>query len=310
VVVAVVAALVVIGAATAFFFLRDDDGVSGLTLHEWYSTACLVDANGDDVLDVGGRMGRPGSESQRVMVFDGIDGSEIWSSEPEYGFEAWVMCLSPSTIGVARPDFSVDLYGANGGPPKTMKVADAVNQYGATDDCARLQLLDGTSVTIDLPSRERGECEADLTHSTVGDPITETFDYARSVEWDDATYLAQPKERGTPTLTLSATRDERTLWETPLRYKSVDRQALLAVTPDTVLTYGVDPADDDRGVLVGLDRKTGEVRFEQPVLSRFSTSVSSELSFNGRHAILAVAYGVRAFDPSTGEVVWNAGGRR
>jgi hypothetical protein len=309
VVLGVVAALVAGGGATAFFVVGAAGGsVSGLT--EWYSTACLVDANGDDVLDVAGRMGRPGSDAHRILVLDGIEGTKLWESEPRYGFESWVMCLSSSTIGVAQRDFTVELYAADGGAPDSDRLTDVVTQYGASDDCAQLKLADGTSVHFDLPSRTRGDCLAELSHDVYGDPLSPTFDYTRRVERGGTFYTAAPKERGTPTLTVSARRDDETLWEIDLGYMPIQRQTLLTVADDTVLTYAVTPADSDHGVLVGLDRETGATKFENRIANRFSTSISSELSFNGRHAILVVAFGVRAFDPSTGELVWNLGNRR
>lgn len=83
----------------------------------------------------------------------------------------------------------------------------------------------------------------------------------------------------------------------------------MAVTPDTVVTYAVAPGSADHGVLVGLDRADGSVRFESTQRNRWSTSVSSDLVYNGRHLVIAWGFGLHAQDPRTGERVWKIGGR-
>jgi outer membrane protein assembly factor BamB len=295
--------MLVIGGVTWVFL---GSGSTSLLFSEWYGVACSVDANGDDVIDFAGRIGRPGTGPHRVAVVDGIDGSVLWTSEAKHGWESWVMCLSSDRFAVAQPDFSVDLYAASGGAPKTTRLADGVIQYGSKDDCALFYLKDGSSVGMALPSGDRVECDTELTHAMTGTRRGETD---AVVELDGSTYVAEARDRGTPTLTLRAEADGEVQWSVALRHAAIDRsQVPLAVTPDAVLTYGTAPGSDE-GVLVGLDRSDGRVRFEATQRNRWSNRPSSGLVYNGRHVVIGWGFGLHAYDPRTGERVWKVGGR-
>jgi hypothetical protein len=304
-----IGSMVAIGVA-GYAFLGPGFGSSSLLFSEWYGTACLVDANGDDVLDVAGRVGRPGSSSQQIVVVDGIDGSILWTSEGKYDHEAWVMCFSEESIGVALPNFTVELYSATGGEPKSIKLADAARDYGADEECVPISLADGTTVGLRLPSGERGTCEAALSHRVTGGLITEVHEYTNEMERDGTTYIVEPKKKGTQTLTVRARREGETVWTTPLGYALVERGlAPLAVTPQTIITYGAAPGSSDQGVLIGLDRSDGTPRFEMVQRNRWSGKFLSSLLYNGRHILLGWGFGLHAYDVSTGERVWKIGGR-
>jgi hypothetical protein len=62
---------------------------AGMLLDEWYSAPCLVDANGDDVLDVAGRFAAPGSERWRVGVVDGKTGASYIIATWGFGLHAY-----------------------------------------------------------------------------------------------------------------------------------------------------------------------------------------------------------------------------
>jgi LSD1 subclass zinc finger protein len=306
---AIVASLIgmaVVGGA-GYVFLGPGVGSTSTLFAEWYTVACPVDANGDDVIDFAGRVGRPGMSPHRIAVIDGIDGSILWTSEAKHGWESWVMCLGQNQFAVAQPDFRLDLYDARGGEPKALTLADRPLQYGSADGCLQIHLADGSTVGVRLPSGERGDCDAVLTHQVTGGPVRDTANPI--LEVDGTTYAAVPKEQGTPTLTIQAEGAAR--WSVPLRYAAIDRsRPALAVTPSTVVTYGIAPGNSDEGVLVGLDRTDGTARFEIAQRNRWSAKVSSDLVYNGRYVVMGWGFGLHAYDPETGDRVWKIGGRR
>ncbi len=74
--------VVVVAASTTFGFVPGfgSASVSSLFL-EWYTPACLVDANGDGVLDVAGLSAGPGSDTWKLRMVDGATGSVLWSEK-------------------------------------------------------------------------------------------------------------------------------------------------------------------------------------------------------------------------------------
>src|SRR5690606_4113966 len=78
-----VAALVLVGSGAAALW----GGTAGNLFSEWFGTACLVDANGDDVLDVVGRSGSIGGETQALTIVDGRDGAVLWKGPADVGHE-------------------------------------------------------------------------------------------------------------------------------------------------------------------------------------------------------------------------------
>jgi hypothetical protein len=304
----VVAAL---GLSTAgYVFLGPGVGSTTLLLSEWYGVACLVDANGDEVLDFVGRVGRPGATSHRLAVVDGRDGSLVWSSAPDYDYLSHVLCLSDHTFGVVRPGFRLELHAATGGEPTTLSFADEPMSYGGSDECAKIGLKDRTEVGLRLPSGDEGACGVELTHHVVGSRAGRDWNTEQRLERDGVTYVVEPKQQGTPMLTVRAEQGERTLWTTPLSYALIGRdRAMLELTPDMVVTYGAAPTDSKDGVLIGLDRSSGAVRFAVAQRNRWSNNSVSELMYNGRYVVMTWGLGLHAYDPRSGERAWKIGGR-
>src|SRR5690606_5520913 len=114
------------------------------------------------------------------------------------------------------------------------------------------------------------------------DPGSET-----RIEHDGTSYVVTRKT-GTPALRVRAERDGNVQWNVPLRYVATDtsQDLPLAVTPDMAIIYGTAPSDRDHGVLVGLDRATGTVRYEAVQGSTWSSKYVSPPLYNGRYVVM------------------------
>ncbi len=83
--IAVVGGVVAAGIAITTGAIRRGSATDllGASLH-WQSPACLVDANGDGVLDVGGLSG-PRSEQVTPTIVDGATGKVLWQGKEPRG---------------------------------------------------------------------------------------------------------------------------------------------------------------------------------------------------------------------------------
>ncbi len=313
------------------------------TFAEWYSSGCLVDANGDDVLDVAGWMGSP-SDQNVLTVVDGITGKKIWSHGGEYASGSLVVCLDESHVGVARPDFAMEIFSSKDPDPAvTVQFTDQVSSYAVGDGCAMIVTQDGQKRGTSLSDGSQVECATIEPHliwnnpgmssaSGIGYIVAYSVDEKLRVrrvdmpELEDVgytdkgpnrielrhgalTFVASARETGTPVLALSAKSNGKKLWNAPLRYTAVGGSNIgLVLAPGMLVTFGSLPGDTNGGVIVGIDPATGNVVYEKEQGSTWAGQASG-MHYNGRHVIVYWGFGLHAYDPATGERVWHIGGR-
>lgn len=276
-------------------------------LREWYSPPCVVDANGDEVLDVVGWSGSP-SAQRTLTVADGRNGDTLWTGEAAYPEGAEVLCAPPDAIAVTRPDFTVEIRDARTGTLSgTSTLPDRVLHYGRGDRCLRLWTAHDESTGVRTDDAAVTECETDEKLNVWRDGVAGPTGHQRPAP--QLGVEIEARASGTPLLTVRARRDGAVRWEQPLNLAADTSSALpLVVTPHAVVTYGVRPGDAEAGWLVGLDPESGRVRYEQRQGSRWAADLQG-LAWNGRYVLAMWGFGLHAYDPATGERRWHIGGR-
>lgn len=279
------------------------------SLGEWYSPGgALVDANGDTALDLVGWAGTP-TDQRNLSIIDGLTGRRLWVRADRYESEAQVLGISAKFFAVSRPNFALEIFNADRRErPVTVGLSDAIRTYARGDGCVQLETGDEVSLGITVPAGQKTTCAAleEPRHIGHRPGVSEATATARL---GDVTFRAATRERGTPLLAVSAQRWTQTLWSMPLRYAAMSsRDVMLVATPAMVMTYGVQPGRADVAVLIGLDPKTGAVKYERDQGSTWSDHYVS-FQYNNRFLIVTWGFGLHAYEPATGARVWHLGGR-
>ncbi len=127
-------------------------------VQEWYSKPCLVDANGDGVLDVAGLAG-VSPESARLRLVDGATGKPLWSGRT-YSSSAHLVCLSPRFFGIDDVDFRLHLFPART-PNDALAVAmsDRVDKVGLGEDCVAIRFTNRQETSISFSGTTVSRCD-------------------------------------------------------------------------------------------------------------------------------------------------------
>ena len=282
-------------------------------LLEWYTPTCLVDANGDDALDIAGLSAAPGSALWTLRVVDGASGSVLWS-EKDYKPQVGVVCASPRFFGIDGDDFQMRLFQARSlsSPPSPLLVplSDHIDKLGQGNDCLLVKTRDGKQNSVSLTNQPVSQCTPLAMMEPWGDWGVENSRGLDGLQHTSGTttYLLEYRTPGTPFLTMTAHSQHQQLWSTDLRVVKPNGGLSFAVTPSMLVVYAIDPSDNDYGVLVGLDPTTGLQRYAQRQDSHSSASFRS-FHWNGRFVLIDWGFGLHAYDPTDGRRVWHIGGR-
>jgi hypothetical protein len=307
-----VALALIVLALGAVFAFRGAVGSTwvGLT-GEWYSPACLVDANGDGALDIAGMGAAPGSEIWQLRLVDGATGRLLWSGE-SFKPQANLVCFSPRFFAVDNTDFHLHLYPA-ACPDRSVVVTlrDRVDQVGLGDGCIALRLADDQEQAFSFTGAALDRCQAGpllkdrgLRGSFYGDGLK------TQIAEDGSTYAVAQRDRGTHFLLVRRSKGDQVLWSRELPYVgAADQNFGLVLTPDTEILWGANPAEKEYALIIGLDPQTGNERFARRQSSHWSSNALYSMVYNGRYVIVGWGFGLHAYDPRTGERMWHLGGR-
>jgi hypothetical protein len=282
----------------------------GSTFLEWYTPTCLVDANGDGALDVAGLAAAPGSQRWKLHLVDGLTGNVLWS-EKEYKPVNGIVCLSPHFFGLEADDFRLQLFPAKKlDSPLTIPLSDHIDQLGAGDGCVLIKTRDGAQKSVSLTAGPVGQCNAPGLGDPWGNWGINEGSTDSGVERVSAgkTFLLSYRNPGTPFLTLTARAQGQQLWTQSLSAIKPNSGLAFAVTPGMLVVYGVDPKDDDFGVVIGVDPETGAQRYAVRQDSSNSADFRS-FHFSGKLVLIDWGFGLHAYDPADGRRVWHIGGR-
>jgi hypothetical protein len=281
---------------------------------EWQSGACMLDGDGDEVMDFAGLRGD--NENAPAVVIDGNTG-EVLFSGGSFAYQDQIFCPVEGWIGVAdRESFQIDLFEITGTEAHISHVLpDEPRKWGAAEGCLSFHSDDGRNTGISLPDGAQTECRVRPRHDFFVYPgMEDSITRSRYVvEEDGVRYALHERQRGTEFLEVSAHQDHRELWKITTRFLRAGGPtgALpMAVAPGTVVVFGSERTGDEALFAIGLDAQTGIERWEQRLPTGPAVTLRS-VHFNGRYVVYSELWkGVLlALDPAAGTTAWQVGGR-
>ena len=291
----------------AFETVTNGKALSSLSSTSWSSgdPGCLIDANGDGVLDIAGLTGP--SENNQATVVDGKTGTVLFTAPAVKKAEQFG-CLGPNGFFLVEGNFQVDFFTARSPWGKTSVMArDKVSAYGSGQGCVQLRTDDGTTQGLQLPSGVATTCPATVRRYYEDEPgLMGLTDHSTELVIGARKYAMNTRPSGTEILTVKVSEGSRQVWSKELPYASCTFGTGIAVLGDKILLWAAQPSERDKGLIVGLDAATGNQLYEVPV----NDSVTNNPRFfksNGKY-VLAVSWGaLRAYDPATGAEAWRVG---
>ena len=282
-------------------------GLPALGLANWSSSdpGCLIDANGDGVLDVAGLTGA--TDTNQATVVDGNNGSVLFTAPAVKKAEQFG-CLGANGFFVAQANFQVDFYTARSPWGKTSVMArDKVSAYGVGLGCVQLKTDDGTTQGIQLPSGVATTCPATVRRYYESQPgLLGLTDRVSELTVGARKYTMSTRASGTEILTVKVSEGAKLVWTKELPYAKCTFGAGIAVVAGKIVLWACEPSERDKGLIIGLDEATGNQAYQVPV----SDSVTNNPRFfaaNGKY-VLAVSWGaLRAYEPTTGAEAWRVG---
>lgn len=263
---------------------------------------CLVDANGDGVDDVAGLSGPPGQSSIPTIV-DGATGDVIWQGE-DAGQGATIECLDRQWVALGKPDFSVQILDVRRpDAPRSVRGRDTLQRAAMGKGCAALETSDGSTLGVALPAGTPTECPASFSSPFDEPGLIGLTGESTALTVGERTYTLTKRRSGTDILTLKVEERGKTVLEKELPYAAATFSSGLAVAGERIVIFGARPAAVDKGLLVGLDAKTGAELYVVPLEAQVTNNIKA-MAYNGRYVVMQYWSHLRAYDPATGEQVW------
>jgi hypothetical protein len=277
---------------------RSDQPVAGIF--------CLINYNDDDVLDVVGMTAK--ANNGPAVILDGRTGATLWSAG-DYRSGAQVICPSLDVFILNDKD-SWDLSIRSASNPeaeKIVRLSDKPELYGFGSDCLAVKTADQQMHGIRLRDVVRAPCVA---------PVRTAYHIMRDIP---ALYVARDSWRArsgrseyeiafrrTGTAVITAKSSGEFTWVRELPYEAPSLGTAALLTEELLLLSGKRVSSkDSRIFVIGLDRRTGAVRYEVP-LCRSHNVIG--LRTNGPMVLaLELWSGLWALDLPTGRVVWHSG---
>jgi LSD1 subclass zinc finger protein len=328
--------ILIVTGALAYFVVGPGD--YRRLVGEWLSVkSCMVDANGDDVLDAVGLLGMPTSKAIPLTIVDGKDGKVLWRGGG-YDLEARLICLGPTAFAVERPNFRVDLRQARAPDAvRELVLPDRIRTHGHTETCASFVTASKEQIAVSLAGQPLESCEAEQRSSFLGAGYADATGFSGQVfiqTEGGVTYVLTRHSPGTAFIVARALRGsagprpatsdisaERAfmqaldalpeLWRVKLPYAATGSRGPPGLLANGhLITWGLEPGNRDAGgVLIGLNLEDGSLKYARPQGSPTWSRDVRELHTNGTHALAVWGFGIFAYDPPTGERVWRIGGR-
>jgi LSD1 subclass zinc finger protein len=263
---------------------------------------CFVDANGDGVDDVAGLSGPPGQSTIPTLV-DGATGDVIWKGA-DVGEGAKLECLDRQWLAVGKADFSVQIHDARKpDAPLSVRGRDQLQYAAMGKGCAALKTTDGSTLGVALPAGTPTECAASFDSPWDTPGLIGLTGESTTLTVGAREHTLTKRGSGTSILTLKVEEGGKTVLEKELPYAAATFSSGLAVAGERIVIFGARPAEQDKGLLVGLDAKTGAELYAVPLEAQVTHNIGA-IAYNGRYVVLQYWSHLRAYDPATGEQVW------
>ena len=302
-----VAGIAALGTGASTVIGKSSSVVTGSAAWNTSSGACLLDANGDGVFDVGGMTGAPGTGTTPTII-DGKTGDVIWEGEasPKGSVST---CAGDGWLVVSRPDFRIEFHNARKPEvPVKYLARDKLQAISLGKGCVSIKTDDGTTAGVALPGGTATKCDAPkprrLTAEWPG--VVGLTQHGTTITVGSTKYSVKKRKTGTKMLTVEVSKSGKTLWSKELPYAAPTFNTAIAVGQGMVLVWAASPADRKKAILVGLDAKTGTQKYEHPQ-NGLVTNTIEQFRFNGRYVIAMYWGKVYAYEPKTGEIAWTAG---
>ena len=288
----------------------------GVGSHEWshVSPGCLVDANGDDILDIVGLTG-PSDAMFTPTLLDGSSGDILWRGDR--GTEhADVFCVGRDWFGLARGNFTVTFRRASS-PNKAhaVELKDKLHEFGEQKGCVLLKSADGSQQFHRLPKAKKSTCpRAPLRRVGYGAPkpgVMGLSDDTTQISSGKRSITMRARSPGTPMLTLELEGFGKADGELELDFRKGSLGSGVAIAGKRILVWGADRADGDAGHVIGLTPEGEQLYAMSQSTGRNTWTRGVELfAYNGKYVVGVWGFGVHAYDPKTGKRAWNFAGRR
>lgn len=268
---------------------------------------CLINYNGDDVLDVVGMTAK--TQSGPAVILDGRTGATLWSAG-DYRLGAQVICPSRDVFILNDKD-SWDLSVrsvSNPNAEKLVRLSDTPMYYGFGSDCLAVETADRQKYGIRLEDATRAACVA--PRMMLPAEVTQYGSKMRGqpdpwrVQGSRSNYEIAVRSVGTPVITARSTGEFAWVRELPYEAPALGTGGLL--TEDLLFSWGKRVSSNDpRIVLIAIDRRSGAVRYELPLCRSYN--VIGLVSSGSMVLALEGWSGLWAIDGPTGRVVWRSG---
>lgn len=258
---------------------------------------CLVDANGDDTLDVA-MVRTVGDGVWYSELVDGVSGETRWHSE-RMGELSGLACSGHHFVVPAK-DFKTYLHDARSpGTPHIVQGRDVTRYVIPGEGCLSLRAADESISVVSLDGRALEACapagaELDVIAGSTG--VLDLTDDEVTLPTGEQ-LLA--RETGTEVLSLRLAQSSP---PTELSLVKCDFTAALAVNADTVFLQACAIGNDDDGMVVALRKGDLTERWRKPIAGISADNVSF-WSWNGR-VLLVQSFGKLYTFDENGNSAW------
>jgi len=269
---------------------------------------CLLDANGDDVQDL---MVLFRSQEKAIPgLWDGKDGSEIWSGTP-YDEHVNIACLDEHWFVVATESFQLHFFHSRElGAPVRVKGADKLRAIQRGTGCVAFKTADRTRASVGLPSGMAQPCPTQGRMPRLTDAVSGVMPLSKKQTATTAggvDYTLTTRKSGTPMLIVTAAKGKTTLWTKELAVRKPTYSAAIAVGDGVVAVIGSVMPHRDKVVLVGLKTSDGSPLYEVPLAER-QTDHLNFMAYNGHGLVMFFGSKLQQRDISNGQLLWGKGG--
>lgn len=271
---------------------------------------CFLSAGEDGVPDLAALARFRGDSEFRLAVFDGRTGRRRWSSEHLFktggGVPGNVHCRKQeAAVFVWGADRSLHFHDAKTGAERwSAQSDDTPRRAGFGPSCVSVELIDRTFADFDLASGARRACVPSSPRSSYLEDGSARDAAPAVIQVGDSTVTLTTKALGTPMLIVRSV--GKRAWERklPLAALGSSQRLRMQAREDVIVVIGSDPVEESALSLVGLDPVSGEVRYTKLTV-RANNAWVPLFRIEGQY-LYALVSGLRAYDPATGEEVWEA----
>jgi hypothetical protein len=262
--------------------------------------ACLVDANGDAVLDLATL--RYGGDTQFPEIFDGVTGTSRWRGE-SVPTGTKLLCVGHHFV-LGLFDFSTRIHDARApAAPLIVRGADVTKAVRPGPGCLDLEATDGSHLAVAVDGSNATACPpSGLTVNADGAAVGVMGLSSDEVNLEGGDEVLRLRARETGTEVLSFRPNAR-VPERPLGLQKCSFSAALAANPTTAFIQGCPIGSDKAGLVVALRRSDLTELWRTPIGSGSEWDVDLFV-WNGRALLVTASTTIYALDGATGATLW------